>query len=270
MACQVPGRGSEAVDDSEVRCGPQPSPKHVERLVRQEHPGGAARDFSYSRLERWRVFSGNREVLGWRVVVDVTSGVAPAKRETDRHAYLIARRSHGFAILATGEGRPGSEGFAWSLRAVPPSSPEQPEQAELKRRRHAWARAQQVPTTDELANAEFGPPPVRYRQEILDHLRVAVGLSESARLRLLPPVKTWARRVGSNQTMFGWRVTAVVRADPVAARDRVLPYHFMFCNGQIVSTTRLGGGFQLLGEGEEPGPPPPQPTGRGRRAQPAK
>jgi len=283
IACKTPGRGSKVTDPPNVaamppapggsnvtsaptvptkppvmvdqRCGPQPSPKQVERLVRQEHPGGAARDFHYSKLERWRVSSG-RKIWGWRVVVDITRESTPGQQETSRHAYLIRKQTQGFAIVATGKGQQDSDSFAWSLREPDQEARRQAEQEELQRLRLAWARAREVPRMEELVSADFGRAPTRYRKQIQDHLRKEHDLLESAKLRLQHPVKTWARRVGSGDTVFGWRVSATVIGEPDASGNRMKRYHFMFRGGKVSSTTRLGKGFQLVVPGEPPEPPP--------------
>jgi hypothetical protein len=284
VACKTPGRGMKAPEPPKVvvlppesgggdvtsrptetpktpvvvvddRCGPQPPPKQVERLVRQEHPGGAARDFSYSKLERWRVLSGH-EVWGWRVVVDITRETAARQKETSRHAYLIRKEPQGFAIVAAADGQPESEIFAWILREPDQEAKRQAEREELQRLRQAWARAREVPTMDELVAANFGPAPTRYRRPIQDHLQNVLSIPKSAKLRLQQPIKTWARRVGSGDTEFGWRVTATVIGEPDAEGNRMKRYDFMFRNGKIISTTRLGKGFRLVVPGEPPEPPP--------------
>ncbi len=237
------------------RCGPQPSRKQVERLVRQQHPGAAARDFHYSKLERWRVTRG-RKVWGWRVVVDITRKKASRQKETNRYAYLIRKQPQGIAIIATGEGREGRDDFVWSLRQTDQLARKHAGQEALERRRRMWARARAVPTMEELVAADFGPAPTRYRKTIRDHLRKVHDLPKSTRLRLRQPIKTWARRVGSGDTVFGWRVTAAVIGKPDAAGNRIRRHHFMFRRGKLISTTRLSKGFRLVVEGELPEPPP--------------
>lgn len=283
VACKMPGRGARVPDPVVVkappaapggsdvssqpgkppappvvvdeRCGPQPSPKQVERLVRQEHPGGAARDFSYSKLERWRVI-GDRQVWGWRVVVDITRENPPRPPQTNRHAYVIRKQDQGFAIIAVAKGEADSARFEWTLRKPDREARKQAEREELERLRLAWARAREVPTMEELVSADFGTAPNRYRDKIQEHLREQKHLTESTRLRLDQPVKTWARRVGSGETVFGWRVTATVIGQPDAAGERMKRFHFMFRGSDVISTTRLGKGFRLVVEGEPPEPPP--------------
>ncbi len=104
-------------------------------------------------------------------------------------------------------------------------------------------------------SADFGSAPLRYRKTIKDYLRdVHEVVPESANVKLGHPVKTWARRVGSPDTVFGWRVTAAVTGKPDPSGNGVKHYDFMFRNGEILSTTRLGKGFRLTGT-EHPADP---------------
>jgi hypothetical protein len=235
----------------------------VERLVLREHPDRAARDFHFSKLERWCVTHGKKIIWGWRLVVAIDEEPKPGQEKIARGAYLIRKQPEGFAIVARGETKRRQSDFAWSLR-----EPEEPDrklarQQELERRRAQWARARRVPTAEELVSADFGSAPSRYRRTIQNFLHDKRGVSESANVKLQQPVKTWARHVGSADTVFGWRVTATVVAGPDSADKTPQSHHFMFRDDDLISTTRLGKGF-LLGSAQPPEPPepaePPKPS----------
>ncbi len=267
MACKAPGKGVKVLaplDTPEpsgvMECGPQPPPRMVARLVRREHPGRAARDFRFSKLERWRVVTGRESTWGWRVVVGIDAVPKLGQDESTRGAYLIRREGLGFVIAATGESQQEGDGFVWSVRDLDHGHDEA-RRLELERRRQELARARTAPTPADLMSADFGSAPLRYRKTIKDYLRdVHEVVPESANVKLGHPVKTWARRVGSPDTVFGWRVTATVTDKIDVLGEAAKRYDFMFRNGKVLSTTRLGKGFRLTGTEPSPQDDPANPA----------
>ncbi len=261
-ACKAPGKGvrvpappdnsappGTAQPAGVVECGPQPPSRMAARLVRGKHPGRAARDFHFSKLERWRVISGGRSTWGWRAVVGIDAAPKHGQTESTSTAYLIRREARGFMIVATGTPHPEGEGFVWSVRnTVDRGKSAEARRLELeRRRRQELDRAKTPPTAEDLRSADFGTAPRRYRKTIKDYLRQMHKVGDSAKVKMGHPVKTWARRVGSPDTVFGWRVTAAVTGKPDPSGNGVKHYDFMFRKGEILSTTRLGKGFRLTG-----------------------
>ena len=113
---------------------------------------------------------------------------------------------------------------------------------EQNRRRRKTNRP---PTPKERATADYGECPPDYEKTVVTWVGKKVEGCKAGDVKVYKPSKTWARAPGSGETVYGWQVRVRVKTKGKKGRNRARFFHFMFRDGEIVSTTRLGAGFRL-------------------------
>jgi hypothetical protein len=103
-----------------------------------------------------------------------------------------------------------------------------------------------TPATKEVEKAEFGAQPVGVEKALREQILAALKDPESARIEFQEARPTWGRVVGQPDTVFGWEVIAMVNAkNSYGGYTGAKPWSFMLRDGRLLSTTRLGNGFEL-------------------------
>lgn len=104
-----------------------------------------------------------------------------------------------------------------------------------------------APSPQELAVADFGPPPKNYQQSILTYMQGHLRDPDSARYGFFKlPTKGYAGR----QRNFGWIVCATVNSrNGFGGYAGARPYFFLIRNDQVIDTLRGDGqGMWLDGD----------------------
>ena len=161
-------------------------------------------------------------LFGWRV-----NAVIASPAYTLRRSFLFAKRPHGFGAVAWGD-----EDIGWFFS---------PRLDELNRE-----LASRGPGVEVVEAAEFGPQPRGFESALSVAIKRQLKDPASARIRFAKAARAWGRSVDREGTLFGWRVTAFVNAkNSYGGYVGEKPYSFMFRDGEMVSATPLGLGFEL-------------------------
>jgi hypothetical protein len=216
--------------------GPRPSNDDIILVAKRDALGHAvfknvqAKDIQVMHSEPQSGWCGEKRrgfQFGWLVDVTATSGKAQVQK-----SYLLHQRPHGLGVLAS---RHHDLDF-WVTFDV----------AKVDRE-----LASITPSTKDVEQADFGAQPMGVEKALREQILAALKDPESARIEFQDARPTWGRVVGQPDTVFGWEVTAMVNAkNSYGAYTGAKPWNFMLPDGRLLSTTRLGNGFEL----------PPAPT----------
>ncbi|MBX3463222.1 MAG: hypothetical protein KF830_08625 [Planctomycetes bacterium] len=231
-SCSLLGPGSPSDEQlAAADYGPRPSNDEIVLVAKRDALGHAvfkgiqAKDIQVVHSDPQTGWCGEKRrgfQFGWLVEVTATSGKAEMQK-----SYLLQQRPHGLGVLAS---RHRDLNFWVTFDA-----------AKVDRE-----LASTTPATKEVEKAEFGAQPVGVEKALREQILAALKDPESARIEFQAARPTWGRVVGQPDTVFGWEVTAMVNAkNSYGGYTGAKPWSFMLRDGRLLSTTRLGGGFEL-------------------------
>ncbi len=92
-----------------------------------------------------------------------------------------------------------------------------------------------TPTAQQLADADYGPPPENYEELVRGAFSTVLFDPYSAVYQFIPPSQGWFSQYSAIQ--FGWRVCGTVNAkNRFGAYVSAMPFYFLFNHGRAVKT----------------------------------
>lgn len=95
------------------------------------------------------------------------------------------------------------------------------------------------PTAQELAAADYGPPPIAFPEKIKDFMELRLKDPSSAQYRFDNlPTKMWSKAgpLFGGGTMYGWRVDVLINAkNELGGYVGYQQYGFLFRDGRIIA-----------------------------------